>query len=267
MKSAREEPNSIATSPMANGGLRLRRVAFDRPWEWLAAGWRDMWQAPLVSLVYGVIATALGLSLTLGLGVFGWEAVVPVLAGGFLIVAPLLAVGLYEKSKLLQADRKPTLRETFLAARRTAWRFGLLAALLLFLYMVWLRIAFMLLALFLGTRGLPPAREFLPELLFTTHGLGLLVTGTAVGAVFAAVAFAATAIAIPLLMDREVDAFTAITKSFEAVFLNLRPMLLWAALIASFVAVGVATLGAGLIVAFPLLGHATWHAYQDLVEG
>ena len=149
--------------------------------------------------------------------------------------------------------------------RQSASRLGLLAALLLFLYLVWVRIAFMLLALFLGTSGLPPVREFTTTLLFTPHGLGLLIVGTAVGALLAAVAFTMTVISIPLLMDRRVDVFTAIVASGEAVAMNPRPLALWAALIAGFIALGVATIGAGLVFVFPLLGHATWHAYRDLV--
>lgn len=102
-------------------------------------------------------------------------------------------------------------------------------------------------------------------LLFTPNGLGLLIVGTAAGAVLAALGFAVTAISIPLLMDRRIDALTAMSKSFEAVLRNPKPMALWAVLIAGFIALGMATLGVGLIVAFPLFGHATWHAYRDLV--
>jgi uncharacterized membrane protein len=43
-------------------------------------------------------------------------------------------------------------------------------------------------------------------------------------------------------------------------------MVLWAFLIALFIAVGIGTLYVGLIVTFPLVGHATWHAYRDLVD-
>jgi uncharacterized membrane protein len=67
-------------------------------------------------------------------------------------------------------------------------------------------------------------------------------------------------------MDRRLDAMTAMAKSFEAVIRNPKPMGLWAALIAGFIALGMATIGLGLVVAFPLLGHATWHAYRDLVQ-
>jgi uncharacterized membrane protein len=246
--------------------VEVRSVPFDRPWDWLAAGWRDLWTSPGVSLAYGALATVCGLLLTLGLGMANLESLVPVMGGGFLLVGPLLAVGLYEKSRLLSRGEAPTLGATASAAVSAAMRLGFLSAFLLFLYLVWMRIAFMLLALFLGTQGLPPAREFMPTLLFTTNGLGLLIVGTAVGAVLAALGFAATAVSIPLLMDRRLDAMTAMAKSFEAVIRNPKPMGLWAALIAGFIALGMATIGLGLVVAFPLLGHATWHAYRDLVQ-
>lgn len=264
---AAQMEQSGAGRPTASGGAKVsvQLVPFDRPWDWLAAGWRDLWKAPGISLGYGAFATAIGFVLTSVLALTGYESLVPVLAGGFMLVAPLLAVGLYETSRRLGASEPVTFAVTFEAMRQSASRLGLLAALLLFLYLVWVRIAFMLLALFLGTSGLPPVREFTTTLLFTPHGLGLLIVGTAVGALLAAVAFTMTVISIPLLMDRRVDVFTAIVASGEAVAMNPRPLALWAALIAGFIALGVATIGAGLVFVFPLLGHATWHAYRDLV--
>jgi uncharacterized membrane protein len=246
--------------------LVVRQIAFDRPWEWLAAGWRDLWAYPAISFAYGALPTGLGLAIAVALALFEFGALVPVLAGGFTLIGPLLAVGLYEKSRLLAEGQTPTFALTLAKARSSALRLGLLAALLLFLYLVWLRIAFMLLALFLGTRGLPPAQEFTSTLLFTPHGLGLLIVGTAVGGLLAAVGFAATAVSIPLLMHRHVDAISAIVTSIQTVLTNPKPMALWAALIAGFTALGIATLGAGLVVAFPLVGHATWHAYRDAID-
>lgn len=250
---------------LSSEAVAIRQVRFDQPWEWLAAGWRDLWTRPGISFAYGALAIAGGLIMTLGLVLANLLSLLPVLAGGFLLVGPLLAIGLYEKSRLLERGDRPTLRATVVAALGSMMRLGLLPVLLLLLYLVWMQIAFMLLALFLGTQGLPPAREFMPTLLFTPNGLGLLIVGTAVGAVLAALGFAATAISIPLLMDRRIDAFTAIGKSFEAVLTSPKPMALWAALIAGFMGLGMATMGLGLIVAFPLLGHATWHAYRDFV--
>lgn len=244
----------------------IATVPFDRPWQWLAAGWRDLWTAPGIAISYGLLAAGGGAMLALVLAVRGHGALLPVLAGGFALVGPVLAVGLYETSRLIAAGRTPRLADTWRAAFGSLGRLGLLAAFLLFVYLVWIRIAFMLLALFLGTHGLPPVREIMPTLLFTPHGLGLLVVGTAVGGLLAAIVFATTAVSLPLLVERRVDVATAMGRSIEACLVNPRPMTLWAALIAGFVLVGIATLGAGLVLIFPLLGHATWHACRDLVK-
>jgi uncharacterized membrane protein len=120
--------------------------------------------------------------------------------------------------------------------------------------------------LFLGSKPLPPASEFVPTLLFTAHGLGLLVTGTIVGGALAALTFSISVISVPLLMTRRIDAVSAIAASLRAVRVNWQPMALWAALIAGFIALGIATVFVGLVIAFPLIGHATWHAFRDVVR-
>jgi uncharacterized membrane protein len=120
--------------------------------------------------------------------------------------------------------------------------------------------------LFMGTRGLPPPTEFVPTLLFTPHGLGLLIVGTLVGGTLAIIVFAISAISVPLMMTHRVDAVTAMAASVEAVVANPKPMALWAVLIAAAMSLGLATLSLGLIVVFPLIGHATWHAYRSLVK-
>jgi uncharacterized membrane protein len=89
--------------------------------------------------------------------------------------------------------------------------------------------------------------------------------GTAVGAVLAAIAFAISAVSIPLILDRDVGAFAAMATSVSAVVVNWRVMIGWAALIALFGAVGLASFYIGLAVILPLIGHASWHAYRDLV--
>jgi uncharacterized membrane protein len=96
--------------------------------------------------------------------------------------------------------------------------------------------------------------------------LAFLVVGSAIGFGLAVLAFAISAVSLPMLVDRPVSVFAAIATSVAAVRLNARPLALWAALIAAFVAFGVVTFYLGLIVVLPLIGHATWHAYRDLVE-
>lgn len=260
------DPPSSKTSAGSRAG-QTGRVPMDRPWDWLAAGWRDLWDRPVVSLAYGLIATGLGVVLTATLAMMRLESLIPVAAGGFLLIGPLLAVGLYDKSRKLADGAPVTFSDTVMEARRAAPRFGLTAAVLLIAYLAWVHLAFVLLALFMAGGGLPPAPDFMTTLLFTPRGLGLLIVGSAVGAILASAVFMVTAVSLPLLLDRQVDGFSAMSASVRAVVANPLPMVLWAALIAGFVILGIMTLGFGLIIAFPLIGHATWHAYRDLVPG
>jgi uncharacterized membrane protein len=113
---------------------------------------------------------------------------------------------------------------------------------------------------------MPTAENFTQIMLFTPAGLGLILTGTAVGALIAATIFALTAGSVPLLMVWRTDIVSAVLLSIATVASNYRPMVLWAALIVGMMAFGFLTLLLGFIVIFPLIGHATWHAFRDLVE-
>lgn len=241
-----------------------RRVPFDAPWAWLAAGWRDMWQAPHVSLAYG-LAFAIGAAvLCVGLLQIGAQSLFLALAGGFLLIGPFLAVALYATSRRLALGKDVVLADVILTWFDGRGQLGFFGGGLLFIYLVWLQLAMLLLMLFLGSGGLPPASAFMHELLFTPRGLGLLVVGTAVGGGLAAFVFAISALAVPMLLVRRIDAVTAARSSVSAIVENPKPMALWAALIVVIMAAGFATLLVGLVVAFPLIGHATWHAYADV---
>ena len=136
--------------------------------------------------------------------------------------------------------------------------------LLFVLYFFWMDVAFLLFMLFFGPASFPPLDEFVSALLLTAPGQGLLVTGTAVGAVFATVAYSISAIAAPMMFDRKVDAVTAMMASVRAVRTNLPAMALWAVLIAALSVAGMAFYFVGLAVTFPLAGYASWHAYKEL---
>jgi uncharacterized membrane protein len=133
------------------------------------------------------------------------------------------------------------------------------------LLLIWMRAATLLLALFLGPMAFPPLTEVIPTLLLTTQGVALLVVGTGCGAILATLVFAISVVSVPLLMERDIDVVSAVIISLQAVARNPKPMLLWAWLVAILTAFGIATLYIGLIVTFPLVGHATWHAYRETV--
>jgi uncharacterized membrane protein len=257
---------ALGTDVAPVAGVKMRRVALDAPWEWLAAGWRDLWTVPSISLTYGALFAALAAAMALGLTVGGLESLILAFGGGFLLIGPMAAVGLYETSRRLQQGQRPTLRGVLMSVRGAKGQLGFFGAILAFCYFLWLQLASLLFMLFFGGgRPWPPVSDFVPTLLFTPHGLGLLVVGAIVGGILAALVFSISAVSVPLLMTRRLDAVSAIAVSLRAVRANWQPMALWAALIAGFMALGITTIFVGLVVMFPLVGHATWHAFRDVV--
>jgi len=264
-----QETSSAAVTPASPtggaAGYPVANVPFDAPWEWLAAGWRDLWRVWPLSLAYGAVFATVALSLLIGLFQQGQQALILSLAGGFLLLGPMLAVGLYEASRRLAAGKTVGGLNVVFVKTASPLQLAYLGVALLLLYLFWIRFGTLLFALFFGHQAFPPIVEFVPTLLTTAHGVGMLVVGTAVGAVLAVVAFALSAVSVPLLMERESDIFTAVTTSIKALVENPRAMLLWASVIAGLMSFGMATAFIGLVVAFPLVGHATWHAYKMIV--
>jgi uncharacterized membrane protein len=245
---------------------RLRRVELDRPWAWLAAGWRDLTRAPAVSLTYGVLFAVIGWAVTFGLWWAGMIYLILPLTAGFLIMGPILAVGLYEVSRRHERGERASLRDAIAAFRANPTQIAFMGVTLLLLFFAWIRIAVMIFFLFFGLE--PPNPEaFVGTVFFSAGSLPFLIVGTAAGALLAALAFGLSAISIPLLLDREeAHVVTAITASFRAILDNPTTMAFWAVLIVLFAGAGLVTFYVGLILALPLIGHASWHAYRDLVE-
>jgi len=255
------------TTSIANrqtGTMSIRHILADAPWMWLAAGWRDMWRVPRISLAYGALFTILSAGLTAGLSYIHLLYLLPILAAGFMLLGPMLAVGLYEASRRLESGERVRFFDILFVSTRAPTQLAFVGALLALFFLAWVRVATLLFALFFGTSE-PVLAEFVSTLLFTPKGLAFLAVGTVVGAVLAFTVFAVSVISVPMLMVRDTDAITAMAKSVEAVRTNFWPMMVWAWLIALLTACGVATLYLGLVLTFPLVGHATWHAYRALV--
>lgn len=241
-----------------------RRITLESPWEWLEAGWRDICRVPQISIAYGAAFAIAAALIALGLARYGEESLFLALTGGFLLIGPFVAAGLYETSRQLAAGLTPTLGSAIAAPFRARGQLSFLGVMLLMIFMIWLQLAFLLMMLFLGTHTPPSFDELMHALLLTPRGLALLVFGTVVGAFLASAVFAVSALSAPMLLERRMDAVSAARASLGAVISNPKPMLLWAALIVATMSAGFATALLGLAVAFPLVGHATWHAYADV---
>ena len=263
--------NTVSASPDHSGSpikpITLKKVPLDRPWSWLSKGFSDLRRAPGVSLTYGILFTVAGYLFTAGLWAMGWLHLTLPLVAGFLIVGPLFAVGLYEISRRLQTGEPISFGATLAAWKRNSSQIGLMGVALLLLMFAWLRLAALIFMLFFGLE--PPALDQLvQQTVLSADALPFLTIGSLVGGVLSLVAFSISVISIPLLLDHpESNVFTAISTSIQAVKANPAAMLLWAALIVLFVGAGLVTFLLGLVITLPLIGHASWHAYQDLTGG
>lgn len=252
---------------------KIRRVGLDRPWSWLASGWSDLRKAPAVSLGYGLIFALAGFAIFAALWTMGPSTtqsggvfVVLPLSAGFMLVGPILAVGLYEVSRRLAAKEAVSLGLALSAFKRNTAQIALMGLALMLFLLFWIRLATLIFALFFSQNP-PDPNNFVVDVFLSPEAIPFLAVGVIVGAVLAALVFAISVVSIPMLLDREeANVFMAIATSFTAVRLNLAPMAVWAALIVLFTGAGLVTAYLGLVVALPLIGHATWHAYRDLVE-
>ncbi|GLQ56605.1 DUF2189 domain-containing protein [Devosia nitrariae] len=247
--------------PLPRAVDHRRRLPVTVAFGWLAAGWQDLWTEAGASLVYGLGVATLSAIVISAMFVFGWEQVLFPALAGFLVVGPVLATGLYEKSRRLAAGEPVYLSAMIWPRQSPGQHLFYVGAVLMTLMLVWMRAAVLLYALFFGWRPFPGFDRVI-EMLFTTPtGIAMLATGAAVGGLFAAFAFAVSVFSIPMLLDRRLDAFSAMGSSVSLVWNNLPALLVWGAIVLALTLVSLATGLAGLVIIFPLLGHASWHAY------
>jgi uncharacterized membrane protein len=241
-----------------------RHLAPTTAFTWLAAGWRDLTVQPLTSLSYGALVYLVSIAIVIGIFSFGWDYILFPAFAGFMVVGPLLAVGLYEKSRRLAAGESFSLASMIFVKPKSGGQILFTGVLLCLLMLLWMRAAVIIYALFFGLRPFPGLDHIVPMLFTTPVGWAMLLVGGAVGGLFAAFSFAISAFSIPMLLSERIDAFTAMGMSTALVWNNLPVMLVWGAIVLVLFLACLATGLLGLIVVFPVLGHGTWHAYRTM---
>ena len=231
-----------------------RKLTFNAPFSWLKKGWQDFRRAPWHSLTYGAIFACIGWMLIY----FSWsyESVLVVgLLISLLLVGPALAFGLYDISQQLERKHKPT----FGHERRKAFHemgHELMFALLLGLVFV----SLLILISAVVDIGATVEQLAVSAAVPLSDAASLLVA-----VIFAGLLFCAGTFALPMILDQDVNAMTAIITSLNAVWLNKAVLALWALLILVLMAVGFATALIGFVFIVPVLGYATWHAYRETI--
>jgi uncharacterized membrane protein len=255
---------SAGADPTA-GGLApapVRRVPAGAPLRWLALGWRDLARAPGPSLFHGLLVAVGGLAIV-GVTARFWY-LLPGAVSGFLLVGPIVATGLYELSRRLECGEPARLADAASAWRRGTRPLVWLGLILVLAGTAWVLVSAVLFALFVKApiTGL----ESVVRHVILSEGSNLFPVWITLGGLGAALVFAITVVSAPLLLDREVDMLSALVTSVRAVGENPVAMALWATLIMIATGLSLATLMLGFVVAIPVIGHATWHAYRDVVD-
>jgi uncharacterized membrane protein len=239
----------------------IRPIPALRPLGWLARGWRDLWRCPLPGLLHGLALALFGLAIVWVAGQRFW-----LLAGafsGFLLVAPVLATGLYAVSRALERGEPAGLATAWAAWKPNDGRMVVFGLLLALAGTGWVMTSASLVTGF-ATAPVDSPLDFLRVVVLAEQGL-LFETWLGLGALLAAPVFASSVVAMPLLLDRPVGVFGAVFTSWRVVMAHPVPMALWAALLLVLTLIGMASAMVGLVLIVPWLAHASWHAYRDLV--
>lgn len=239
----------------------VRDVPITAPFRWVRQGWGDLTACPIPSLFYGFCFAAMGLLIT-----FVFEHAyeyTSALTSGFLLLGPFVAMGLYEISRRHELGEHCALGPTLTVWRRNAGNIGLFAVVLGVVFLVWARASLVVFALFYSNE-MPNLSGFLGQVI-AMENLEFLAVYFGVGMIFATIVFAVSVVSIPLMLDRNQDAISSMLASVAALTRNPGAMLVWAGLIVSLTIVGFLSFHVGLVVLMPIVGHATWYAYRDLV--
>ena len=245
--------------------LPVRRLTADDPGRWLAAGWADFLRAPALSLTYGLGLVLTGYLIALTLYGMELESLLPVTTAGFFLVAPILAVGLYDVSRRYQRGEQVSLATTLAAWQRNPTGLGTIGLILMLCVAAWMQIAILIFMAFYHSAP-PPMEDFIHGVLMSQQLIPFLLVGSAAGYVLASGVFALSVISIPMLLEPGVSVGTAVFTSIAAVRKNWDVMFTWAATIVFLVGVGLGTMFVGLVVTLPLVAYASWHAFQGTVE-
>jgi uncharacterized membrane protein len=254
---------TLVSAEVRNLHVDVVRVSFGRPLTWLGRGWQDMRRNWGASLGYGALIVALGWTVLMFCGTHPYYVAAAI--SGFLLVAPVMSAGFSELSRRYSSGQRATFDDSLDGFARNygalLWFGGILALCAL----VWFAVS----AVMLGTVfhiAAPNIQETLYRGFIDSMNRSQLTAYFAVGGVLAALVFILSVVTVPLIIDQGATAGQAVRASVRAVFSNISAMILWSALILLLTIVGYAPLLCGLLIVSPLLGHATWHAYRDMIR-
>ena len=258
--------STIATgyTPSIARKQEIARVEASAAFRWLRRGFADFTRAPGLSLLYGGLFAALCAGIYALLMNIPWYGIAYLT--GLVVIGPFLAAGLYVASRDMESGNAPGIGGSLRLLQQRSTYLALFSLMLALVMAAWVRFSALLFAIQLNTLSPYPSMQALTNIFSSPEGLTTLAFFIGAGLLLVSVVFVVSAIAVPLIIDKDADFISAMQTSARAVAKNPVAMLVWAGLIVALTAVGIATAFIGLAVIFPLLGYATWHSYRELVK-
>jgi uncharacterized membrane protein len=241
---------------------RMRTLSWTHPFRWLELGRQDLFKHPGIAFFYGLCFFLMAQVLAL---VFKHKPEYTLsMISGCLLVGPFLAMGLYEVSRRLEQGEQADMASSLMCWDQHIPSMAMLILVLMVLELLWGRASLVVFAVFFDT-GMPSTTGVL-EAIFNPKNIEFVLVYLAVGGVFAALVFGLSVVSIPMILDRDTDAISAVLTSMRVVFSNTAVLLLWGTLLGVLVVGALWPWGLGIIFVGPWLGHASWHAYRGSVE-
>ena len=208
------------------------------------------------AILYASILALLGLIL---IGLFVWLGAFPMiyaLISGFMLVGSVASVGLMALALKLEKGQSVSLRDAWagFAASPSLW---VLAAIALFLWLIWVTDAGILYGLYFADQPL----GLLPQFGFDTAAPPFFLFSALMGGVPAVIMLAVATFAVPLVLEQRCTLAQAIVLSVRASARNLLFMLLWGGLVTLGVSLSMLLLPLFPLV-FPVLGFASFSCYR-----
>src|SRR6476661_10012239 len=255
-----------STAPGNAAAPIIRTIALSDLHEVLRRGWEDFKAVPSHAIILCVIYPVLGL--VLARFVHGYS-VLPLLfplAAGFALLGPFAALGLYEMSRRRENGQPASAWDAMNVFRSPSFGAMLgLGTLLLALFVTWIATAQAIYTAEFGYETAANIPDFATRILTTPQGWWLIVAGCGVGFLFALVALCISVVSFPIMLDRHTGAGEAMVTSLRAVAMNPVPMAAWGLIVAVLLVAGSLPFFLGLAIVIPVLGHATWHLYREVI--
>jgi len=241
--------------------IKFRRMTIADMKDALAAGWADLRESRTDALLMAPIFPLAGMVFAAAFILQAFLPFVFPLLAGFALLGPLATLWFAAMSRQREHDDESI---SVIFAEPRIYAIQRLAGIAILIFFSWNMSAAVIYLLTLGSSDEAAQAPFFVRVFTTQAGWELMIVGCAVGAVFAVVTLAISVISFPVVIDRQVTAFQAISISMQAMRHNPLFVLAWGAMVAVGLMFGAATFLLGMVVVLPVLGHATWHVYKRM---